>query len=573
MDKKWVVRKSNGIDGNSKIHPVICNIISSRGINDMNEAFEFLSERPQVTYDPFLLKDMEEAVTLILRHVSQNSKICIYGDYDTDGITSVSLLIEVLGNLTDNIMYYLPSRFDEGYGLSNEAIDKIYIENADLIITVDCGSVSVDEVKYAKSLGMDIIVSDHHSIAEERPDCLLINPKQEDCKYPFKDLCGCGVAFKIAQAIQRRSELPKSVINQCLDLVAIATIGDIVPLCSENRTLTKYGMNIIKKGQRLGLAILMEKIGVNRNEITSEQMGYKIVPHINAAGRMDYAGFCVELLTSNDRHKIENYVTQLIEKNEMRKLIQEETFRECCDMVDRKYGDDKFILIDAKNAHEGVTGIVAGKIKDKYDRPTAIVTESKDGLLKGTARSIETVNLYDLLSKYSHLYEKFGGHSGACGFSLKEENLNLLRRSLNEELRRKNESNPDIFVKWLKIDAEVTLPELNLKFCDLVDSLGPFGYKNEKPIFVVRNTYINNYNYIGEEARHVRFNIDIPGAGTVGCILFQRANEYKDIMHKGLRIDVAGYVEKNKFNGRSNVQIKVIDIRESGEELGVAYED
>lgn len=565
MDKKWVIERGDVIDKRLALNPVIQRIMNARGVSSFEEASEFISMKPQVTHNPFLMKDMEEAVELILSGADMGKKICVYGDYDTDGVTSVSLLVEILKYISDNVMYYLPSRFEEGYGLNISAVDKIYDMGADIIVTVDCGSVSVNEVSYAKSLGIEIIVSDHHALSDEKPPCPVINPKQEDCTYPFKELCGCGVAFKIAQAIQRKAGLPKTVLVNCLDLVAIATIGDIVPLCGENRTLIKYGLPVIREGRRKGLAEMIERTGINLGEINSEQLAYLVVPHINAAGRMDDAGFCVELLLSTDMDKINEYVDKLIEKNTLRKKIQEETFDRCCEIVEHKHLNDRFLLIYADDAHEGVTGIVAGKLKEKYSRPAAIVTRGKEGIFKGTARSIENINIHMLLKKYERLFEKFGGHAGACGFSIKEDNIDELRNGLNESLNNEIKDDSGMFMRVIKIDGEVSPKDFNLKFCDDIDKLEPLGYQNEKPVFLVRNGYILNYNYIGEEAKHVRFSLDFPGLTSVNCILFQRAGEYEGIIHKGIRVDVVGYIEKNKFNGNVNIQIKVIDIKRAGE--------
>lgn len=563
MKNKWVIQEGDIIDEALCINPCVQRIMNIRGIETPEEAMEFISDKPQIAHDPFLMKDMEEAIDLILDKVRKGDRICIYGDYDTDGITSVSLLMEVLKNITKNVIYYLPSRFEEGYGLNCEAVKKIYEKGANLIITVDCGSVSVEEVIYARELGMEIIVSDHHTLSEEKPPCLLINPKQEECNYPFKDLCGCGVAFKIAQGLQRKAGMSKQVLKNCLDLVAIATIGDIVPIHGENRTFIKYGIKVIKKGKRKGLARMLERIGIPQNEVNSEHMAYGIVPHINAAGRMDDAAFCVELLLSEEDKKLDSYINKLIEKNTQRKKIQEKTFNQCCEIVEQNHIEDKFLLINAENAHEGVTGIVAGKIKDKYLKPTAIVTKGKDGIFKGTARSIESINIYELMSRYDGMFEKFGGHAGACGFSIKTENIYDLRKNLNYDLNKETEENPDIFTRTLKIDSEIMPQNLNNKFYDEIEMIGPFGYKNEKPLLILRKGYIQSYNYIGENASHVRFMLDFPGVKSIACILFQKAKEYEGIIHKGVRIDIVGYLEKNKFNGNINMQIRVIDLKES----------
>ncbi len=286
-----------------KLQPRILELLNKRGIRTEEEIKEFLSDKPQKTYDPFLLLNMEAGVDFILSSIEENERICIYGDYDADGITSTSVLMEVLSKLTKNLTYYIPSRFEEGYGLNCEALKKIKANGVDLVITVDCGSVSCAEVEYAKEIGLKILVTDHHTITDKQADCLVINPMQPGCPYPFKHLAGVGVAFKLAQALAAETGLPKSVVNRTLDLVGIGTIGDIVPLVDENRTLAKYGIRAINVSQRLGLVKLMEGVSLDKGAVSSENISYIIVPHLNASGRMENAGIAAGLMMGNDQEK------------------------------------------------------------------------------------------------------------------------------------------------------------------------------------------------------------------------------------------------------------------------------
>lgn len=282
----------------SKINPIILSLLESRGIREESEILEFLSNKPQKTYDPFLLLNLEAGVDFLLSAAAQKKKICIYGDYDADGVTSTCILFEVLSHLTDRLDYYIPSRFDEGYGLNKDALESLRNNGTDVVVTVDCGSTSFEEVEFAKSIGLSVIITDHHGITDRKPDCPVINPKQKECRYPFKDLAGCGVAFKLAQGIQKKANLPKSVINQVLDLVAVGTVGDIVPLTGENRTMVKYGLNFLRRGARPGLRCLIEAIKLKPEAIRSDQVAFGIVPHLNAAGRMAHAKTGVSLLLS-----------------------------------------------------------------------------------------------------------------------------------------------------------------------------------------------------------------------------------------------------------------------------------
>ena len=539
----------------SGIHPIIREILKKRGITEEADILEFLSEKPSLTYDPFLLKNLEAGVDFLLSAVKQGRKICIYGDYDADGVASVSLLLEILSHLTDNLTYYIPSRFDEGYGLNKDAVGHIREQGADLILTVDCGSVSWEEVEYGKSIGIDFIVTDHHNINDRPADCILINPKQEGCLYPFKHLAGCGVAFKLAQGIQRKVGLPKSVLNGVLDLVAIATVGDIVPLLGENRTLTRYGMRVIDSRRRPGLSRLMDAAGLTNGKIKSENIAYIIVPHLNAAGRLLDARVGVELLTAKDEQKIEECVAILIQNNCERKKIQEEAFLKCREIIAGELSKDLFYVIAPTGVHEGIAGIVAGKIKEEFGKPAIIVTESVgDGLLKGTGRSIDGLNLYDLLKKHGELFVKFGGHAGACGFLMKSGNLSELRVRLNRETEALYQENAGLFDSGLPIDLTLEAEDIDLGLALELEKLAPFGCRNERPLFQIRGVRPADVNFMGPERQHVRFS----GLGTRGrrvpCILFRKAQDYGKLLLAGGVLDLAGYPDINVWNGESKIQ-------------------
>ena len=539
----------------NEIHPIIREILSKRGITKEADILEFISEKPSLTYDPFLLKNLEAGVDFLLSSIKRNKKICIYGDYDADGVTSISLLMEVLSHLTDNLTYYIPSRFDEGYGLNKEAIDLLREQGTELILTVDCGSVSYEEVEYGKNIGIDFIVTDHHNINDRPADCILINPKQEDCPYPFKHLAGCGVAFKLAQGVQRKAGLPKSVLNGVLDLVAIATIGDIVPLVDENRTLTKYGMGMINSRKRPGLSRLIEGVGLTSDKIKSENIAYIIVPHLNAAGRLLDAKIGVELLTTKDETKIAKVVALLIQNNKERKKVQEGAFLKCKEAIAAELSKDLFYIIAPKEIHEGIAGIVAGKIKDEYGRPAIIVTESGgDGYLKGTGRSINSLNLYDILKKHDELFIKFGGHSGACGFLMKSDHLNELRLRLNRDVEALYKDNSALFDSTLPIDLIIEEGDVDISLAMELERLGPFGCQNERPMFQIKGVQPTGINFMGPERQHVRFSGRSGSGRGVPCILFQKAQDYSELLLAGARLDLAGYPDINVWNGDSKIQ-------------------
>ena len=552
MQKQWVfpIKEDN--------KDILISLLEKRGIIGQESVEEFLSDRPQLTHDPFLMKDMKEASDRILAALDKHEHICIYGDYDADGVCGVSLMIEILGKLNADLSYYIPSRFEEGYGLNQEAIAKIKDRGTHLIITVDCGSVSYDEVEYAKELGMDVIVTDHHNLNDNPASCLLINPKQEDCPYPEKGLSGCGVAFKLAQALQRKlpKKLTKADLNKMLDLVAIATVGDIVPLTGENRTMVKYGIRVINSGKRSGLSMLIKGAGLKDGEINSENIAYVIVPHLNAAGRMLSARTGVKLLTADTEQEWKEAANCLLENNRERKRIQDIAFEEAVAQIDECGCQERFLILDLPNAHEGITGIVAGKIKDKYNLPTIIVTPTGENKLKGTGRSIEGLDLYEMLSACSHLFDKFGGHAGACGFTMDSANLQVLREALCTSAESRYRTDPLLFQSRLNIDIELEAEELKYELISCIEKFEPYGHKNSKPIIAIRGVSLSGPCYMGDRQQHVRFDAD-----GVSCILFNRADEFREYYEQGRPVDIAGYPEINRWNGSEKIQFMVIDLR------------
>ncbi len=540
----------------NRLNPIVIELLRKRGITQKQDIMEFVSPSPRRTYDPFLMLNMDRASDIILDSIRDGKKICIYGDYDADGITSVAILMQSLRKLTDNVFYYIPSRFVEGYGLNKEAIHNIKTKGAELLVTVDCGSVSYSEIEYAKEQGLEVIVTDHHNIDERAADCLIINPKQEACGYPFSDLAGCGVAFKLICALQRKSGQDKSFLKDVLDLVAIGTIGDIVPLVDENRTLVKYGLKAIRNTRRKGLLKLFEMMALKPATIDADNIAYVLVPHLNAAGRMRDASLCVEMLLSDDNRLIHNGAEELIRCNKERRMVQDEAYGKCVDIVEKHLKNRNFIMIKCLDAHEGITGIVAGKLKDRYKRPVAIVTPAAEGL-KGTGRSVSKLNLYDIMKEQEEYLEKFGGHAAACGFTMSDDNFRELSSRLDEAVARMLEEDSSIFDEETNIDMELTLDQINLSLFNDVQLIGPFGHKNKKPVFAVKNVAVRDVFYMGADNTHVRFNVfDIYG-NYVRCVLFNRAQENKDIIKENNMITVTGYLDEHKWRKTHEVQMVV----------------
>ena len=540
-----------------KLHPEIYKLLHKRGLRTEQEIAEFLSEKPQKTYDPFLLLNMEAGVDLILSAIEEDKKICIYGDYDADGITSTAVMIEVLSYLTENLTYYIPSRFEEGYGLNCGALDRIKVAGADLVVTVDCGSVSCEEVEYAKTIGLKILVTDHHTMTDKGADCLIINPMQPGCPYPFKHLAGVGVAFKLAQAIAAETGLPKSVVNRTLDLVGVGTIGDIVPLVDENRTLAKYGIRALNVTDRPGFRQLIEGVSLHRGKITSEQISYVLVPHLNASGRIRSARIGAALLMEKDGIKASEKVQALIDCNEERKRLQNETYENCRKKVENEYLQDAFLVIDLPDAHEGITGIVAGKIKDAYHRPTVIVTPAPDDCLKGTGRSIDGVNIYRLLKENEELFERFGGHAAACGFTMKEENLQRLRENLNRSMTALTAQNPEILNQRISAELELSGEQVSLELAEQMQLLEPFGCENPRPLIRVALTPVS-VKKMGNKGQYTRFIGALDNGREVQCVIFKNASAYDQLLRGGGIIHVTGELQSQNWNGRQYLQITVI---------------
>ena len=566
FETTWNILEENCKDIHMEgIHPVIRKVLSHKGIREITEIQEFLSLKPQKTYDPYLMKNMKEVVDLILFHIQERKNIWIYGDYDVDGVTSTALLISFLGNFTDKLNYYIPSRAEEGYGLNCEAISEIKRQGAELVITVDCGSTSVKEIELAKELGMDIIITDHHNLSGDVPDCLILNPKQKDCSYPFKGLCGCGITFKLAQALQKSLNAPKRYLNDLLDLVALATVADVVPLLDENRTLLKYGLKNMNSVTRPGLKYLIEAINLNDKEINSTHIGFVLAPYFNASGRIDDARAGVELLITLEEEKIKALAAHLIRCNHERKHVQEEGLKICKQKTEELYSEDLFLVIDSDGVHEGVIGIIAGRIRDLYYRPTLIITESsEEGVLKGSGRGIEGIDIYEEMKKCADLLIKFGGHKNACGFSIRQEKLTSLRIRLNEQMKAVMNDNPEVFTKKINIYAELKPEEVTEQLIGELKRIEPYGMGNEKPYFLVRLKDGTEAQKMGKNQEHLKLQ-----GSSSSCyqgrkfqaVGFGMAELYIERLGSPALVDLVGFPNINEWNGYKNIQFLIQDMK------------
>lgn len=545
-----------------KLNPAIRKILADRGIDTDQKAEEYLSPIPQSTYDPFLMKNMDEVCNRIEKAVKDRERICIYGDYDVDGVTSTVLLLEFLGYVTDNVTYYIPSRFEEGYGLNMNACDKMHDDGVSLVITVDNGCAAKAEVSYIKELGMDVIVTDHHKIDPDRkPDCLIIDAKQEGETYPYRDLCGCGTAFKIAQALRDRFGIPKKALNHCLDLAGIATVADVVPLTDENRTLVKYGIDRIKKQERPGINALLGAASVNPLRVNSYEIAFGIGPRINSAGRLRTADTGVALLSASDPETASVYAGKLEELNRERRAIQDSIYKDAVDYIDGNCRDDLFIIYENDDAHEGVMGIAAGKLKEKYNKPVIIMASANEpGFLKGTGRSIEGVDIFNLLNAHIELFERFGGHAAACGFTISRENGQNLREILNRDMKRLVDEDPDLLKKKIKSDAMITAGDVTFELAREVDLMEPFGSGNERPVFFIEGLSVIRVFTMGNERQYRKYICSGGESGSIDAVVFDTDIEGYDIVTAGDTLDVMAEVTINSWNGRDSVQLVIREI-------------
>ena len=570
----WIYEQTNTIPawGPEGVPASVMGILQRRGIRTAEEAEDFLAPAPKRTYDPELLPDLPAAADKLLQAAADGLSIWIYGDYDADGVTATALLYTVLQKLTDRVNFYVPSRFTDGYGLNKDAVRRIAEKDAQLLVTVDCGSTNREEVAYAKELGMETIVTDHHELeAGAMPDCLLVNAHREDSRYPFPGLSGCGVAFKLAQAIQRRltaagdDRFTRQDITDLLDLVAISTVADVVPLLDENRSLVKYGLRVINSRKRRGLRILLDMVGLERKEVDADDIGFILAPHINSCGRMATADRAVQLLAGlEDDGPLENKAAFMVECNRNRRFAQDRTRDICMEAIAAGDCGELFSVIEAPGAHEGVAGIVAGSLKEQFHRPVCIVTPSENGLLKGTGRCIPGLDLHGMLSTCGELFERYGGHAGACGFSLPKENLEALRSRMDDLMRSILAEQPDALDEKLSIEKVLEPSEKTLEFANALKLLEPFGEANPKPLFAIGGADVYNVQYMGSEGQHVRFTAAGSDGVEVSCVLFRRAADFADLLRSGAKLDVAGELGINEFNGHRKLQMTVKDIKRSG---------
>ncbi|HTW96532.1 MAG TPA: single-stranded-DNA-specific exonuclease RecJ, partial [Candidatus Methylomirabilis sp.] len=547
---------------------VILQLLHNRGLREGEEIEFFLRGRWEDNFDPFLFNKMADAINLTIEQIKAGNKICVYGDYDADGITASVLLAEVLTILRADCFVYLPDRSGEGYGLNCEAIDKAIKKGAKLLITVDGGIRNKKEVAYARGRGLEVIITDHHTPpveAENLPDCLIVNPHSHGEKYPFKFLAGVGVAFKFAQALVEKSKLNREqkekILEKALDLVAIGTVADCVDLLGENRLLLKKGLEVLNKTKRLGLKELIKAAKIEGRVLEAWNIGFQIGPRLNASSRMGSAGNALNLLMTRDRAEAEKEAACLNERNQRRQKETEELVAEVEEQIKKQLGEKIIIGLcpeKGKPWNEGIIGLVAGKITEKYYKPTLIITKAEKGY-KGSGRSIEEFNLFQAIEECADLLGNHGGHPLACGFNVSAAHLHAFLEKIRKIAGRELDK-IELEAK-LKIDCEIPLTEVSRTFYREITKLSPFGQHNPEPKFLSENLQIKDLMKMGINGQHIKFRFN--GLWGVG---FNHTEEWGDFKI-GDAVDAVYTLDENEFNGNINLQLKLIDVKLHGSEL------
>ena len=561
LKKKWLLKEFDKdrvveISKKFKISPLTSIILFNRGIQDDAEIEKFLSKDINAMYDPFLMCDMDKAVERIQAARKNNEKITIYGDYDVDGITAIAILYKHLAEMGISVDYYIPDRMQEGYGVNRDALDKIKSEGTSLIITVDTGITAVEECEYAKEIGLDVIVTDHHECKEVIPRVYAaIDPKRKDCKYPFKSLAGVGVVFKLIQALDENKSLP-DLMEKYADLMCLGTVADISPLVDENRIIVTEGLKRFKNTKNIGLRALID-VSTNGKAITTSTIGYIIAPRINASGRLGCASRSVELFLTDSSENAHNLANSLCEENTLRQQTEQKMFKEALEYIENhpEIKNDKIIVIPHEEWHHGIVGIVSSKITEKFYKPSILFAVDKDEA-KGSGRSVSGFNLFDALENSSDLLEKFGGHELAAGLTIKSENIEAFRHKINDYA--KNSIEEAMLVPTILLDAAIKVPYITIDTVHEINRLQPFGVDNPAPSFAVKNIKIHKISVMSE-GKHLRMTL-LKDGKYLDAVGFGMG-EYYHHLEEGDFIDVAFALDINDYKGFQNVQLILKDIK------------
>jgi single-stranded-DNA-specific exonuclease len=555
----WKIRQDHEVNINHFVNelnltPLVARLLVNRGIETVEEAKSFLFHNGEC-YDPFLLEDMHIAIERINQAIRNKEKITVYGDYDADGVTSTYVLLSTLKKLGANVDFYIPNRFTEGYGPNEEAFRFLKDQGTDLIVTVDNGIAGIHEANVAKEIGLDLIITDHHEPGPELPDCLaIIHPKRPNSLYPFQELAGVGVAFKLATA------LLGEVSEELLPFVAIGTVGDLVSLKDENRLLVQKGLKLIPSCQNLGLKALLKVAGADIHHVNEMTIGFTLAPRINAPGRLEHADLGVHLFLTEDPEEAFAIAQEINDLNKQRQSIVDEIAKEAIAEFteNEKYKDDQIIVLGKENWHPGVIGIVASRLVETFSKPALVFSyDYTSGLAKGSARSIPRFDLFENLSKCRDLLPHFGGHKMAAGMTLKIEDVDKLRQRLNT--LAKEQLTPEDFILETEIDGVISLDEINLETIEQMERLAPFGTDNPKPIIMVKDVQLPNIRSVGSDGKHLKMtmanhSVEVDGIGF-------NLGELADHISPLANVSLIGELDINEWNHIRKPQVLVKDIQ------------
>ncbi len=574
MINKWIYTTlseqqceiQNKLADELSISPVLSQLLVQREIFTYDDARNFFRPDLANLHDPFLMADMDKAVERLTKAMRHNEKILVYGDYDVDGTTSVSLVYKFLQKFHNNIDFYIPDRYNEGYGISIQGIDYAAQNGFKLIIALDCGIKAVEKVKYASSLGVDFVICDHHTPDAVLPPAVaVLDPKRDDCNYPYKHLSGCGVGFKLMQAFAIVNNIDFAQLTPLLDLLALSIASDIVPITGENRILAFFGLKQINSNPSVGLKGILEVCGLTDKEITISDIVFKIGPRINASGRMKLASEAVELLVSSNPVFVKEKSDTINEYNNDRKDLDKNITDEAIALIasDERYATRRSIVVHKPDWHKGVIGIVASRLSEEYYKPSIVLTNS-NGLASGSARSVPGFDIYKAIDSCRDLLETFGGHMYAAGLSMKEENIPLFTERFEQfvsETILEEQTYPQI-----EIDALLEFKDITPKFFRVLKQFGPFGPGNMKPVFASKKVFdYGTSRLVGKEQEHLKLElVDSSSENVMNGIAF-RMYAYNDHLKALNPLDICYTIEENTFNGNTNIQLMIRDIKIDGE--------
>ena len=566
MDKKWISKSLPNkqivreLSKAININETLSSILVQRGVTTFDDARDFFRPSLEELHDPLLMHDMHEAVERLTKAFSDQEKILVYGDYDVDGTTSVAMMYTFLKKYIKEIDYYIPDRFKEGYGISDQGVQYAIDNNFTLIIALDCGIRSVDKVKLAKENGVDFIICDHHNPGDEIPDAkAVLDPKKENCQYPYKELSGCGVGFKLIQAFASQQCIEDDEVYDFLDLLVISIASDIVPITGENRILAYHGLQKIKDSPRLGIATMIELSGI-KNSIDIGNLVFSIGPRINAAGRLGSAKDSVNVLIANDEETSQNFASIINKRNEDRRGHDRSITEEVITTISESHeltNANSTVMFNEK-WHKGVVGIVASRCIETYFRPTIILTES-NGKATGSARSIPGFNLYDSLKECEHLLDQWGGHMHAAGLTLSKDKVELFKKEF-ERVVTKNITQ-EMMVPVIDIDQEINLCEINYKMVNILKQFEPMGPGNMQPVFMTKKVKLRYEPRLLKE-EHIKLSIYQNDSPIFDCIGFNMKEKF-EILNKENQFDICYTIEENRFKGNISIQLRLKDLKVS----------